>query len=485
MATSGFAPPSLSWSSTNLPEAYRSFRQYTTLIFDGPFANKTEKEKVTYLLIWIGSHGRDIYEGWTWNSPDDKFKLKLVLDKFQQHIEPQVNSYLARYNFHKSRQTADESVDEFVARLRVLAAKCKFADVGETHVRLIEQIIVGTKHVAVQEKLLEKGDSLSSLDAALDIARTYEATKSHVAQLQSTSSSTVHGVQKQQSSASASTNCTRCGLDHSTTATCPAKGATCLNCGKPNHWAQVCKAKRGARGRAPAKSQRARQRESSKPRAKPRQRSHQSRVDELTDDLECLVFQSVDEHGETTDDRSQAFVTLQLDIIRRHRSTALKAKIDTGAQANVLPLRVYRRMFPDQLTAEGLPRKDQLKPSTTKLVSYGGTQLRQYGVCTLKCTFDDMTLSTDFFVTDADGPTILGLPSLEKFGIITVNCEIATEASEPPPDSSLPKINGTADLLRLYPECFRGVGKFEGTYHITTDPDVPPVIHAPGVFRSP
>ena len=28
--------------------------------------------------------------------------------------------------------------------------------------------------------------------------------------------------------------------------------------------------------------------------------------------------------------------------------------------------------------------------------------------------------------------------------------------------SSLPKINGTADLLRLYPECFRGVGKFEG-----------------------
>ena len=50
-------------------------------------------------------------------------------------------------------------MDEFVARLRVLAAKCKFADVGETHVRLIEQIIVGTKHVAVQEKLLEKGDS--------------------------------------------------------------------------------------------------------------------------------------------------------------------------------------------------------------------------------------------------------------------------------------------------------------------------------------
>ena len=56
----------------------------------------------------------------------------------------------------------------------------------EVNTRLIEQLIVGTKHVAVQEKFLEKGDAFASLDAALDIARTYEATKAHVAQLQAT-----------------------------------------------------------------------------------------------------------------------------------------------------------------------------------------------------------------------------------------------------------------------------------------------------------
>ena len=105
-------------------------------------------------------------------TPDDKFKLQIVLDKFQRHIEPQVNSYLARYNFHRARQTQDESVEEFISRCRVLAAKCKFADILEVNTRLIEQLIVGTKHVAVQEKLLEKGDALASLDAALDIART-------------------------------------------------------------------------------------------------------------------------------------------------------------------------------------------------------------------------------------------------------------------------------------------------------------------------
>ena len=87
MAASGFSTPSLSWNSPNLPEAFRSFRQYSTLIFDGPFANKSEKEKVTYLLLWIGIHGRDIYDEWTWTTPDNKFKLQIVLDKLPGQVQ--------------------------------------------------------------------------------------------------------------------------------------------------------------------------------------------------------------------------------------------------------------------------------------------------------------------------------------------------------------------------------------------------------------
>ena len=29
-----------------------------------------------------------------------------------------------------------------------------------------------------------------------------------------------------------------------------------------------------------------------------------------------------------------------------------------------------------------------------------------------------------------------------------------------------------------YPDCFNGIGKFQGQYHITVDPSVPPVVHA-------
>ena len=207
ITASGFTTPSLSWTSTNLPDAFRSFRQYCQLIFDGPFASKSEKEKVTYLLLWIGRHGLDVYQGWTWDDPDDRHKLDKVWERFDRHIQPRVNSYLARYNFKKCRQLEHESVDEFIARCRVLAAKCKFSDVLETDTRLIEQLIVGTRHVRVQEKLLEQGDSLASLNAALDIARTFEATKSHVAELQATEPVRVHAMASTLPTAQARNKC--------------------------------------------------------------------------------------------------------------------------------------------------------------------------------------------------------------------------------------------------------------------------------------
>ena len=103
-------------------------------------------------------------------------------------------------------------------------------------------------------------------------------------------------------------------------------------------------------------------------------------------------------------------------------------------------------------------------------MSYTGTPIPQHGICSLSCTFKGKTIVTDFFVTEAPGPAIFGLPSLEEFGIVTLNCKIAKE---------LPRIKDTADLIQQYPECFQGIGNFDGQYHITVDPAVLPVVHPP------
>ena len=107
------------------------------------------------------------------------------MEKFSDHIEPTVNAYLARFQLSQLKQHFDEAVDDFFARCRVAAAKCKFTDIVEMNTRLIEQLIIGTQHDYVRGKLLEKGHGLASLDEAKDIAKTFETTKAHAAQFQS------------------------------------------------------------------------------------------------------------------------------------------------------------------------------------------------------------------------------------------------------------------------------------------------------------
>ena len=106
-------------------------------------------------------------------------------------------------------------------------------------------------------------------------------------------------------------------------------------------------------------------------------------------------------------------------------------KVDTGAQGNVLPLRIYQKMFPDQVDKDGQPIRNFLEKSSVRLVSYGGTLINNIGVCTLPCTYQQTRRKTRFFVTDAPGPAIIGLPSLEAFKIISLNCEIKETVTRP------------------------------------------------------
>ena len=57
----------MNWDSSNLPDAWKKFRQHAELMFSGPLNEKSEEEKCSYLLIWVGEKGRarDIHNTWT------------------------------------------------------------------------------------------------------------------------------------------------------------------------------------------------------------------------------------------------------------------------------------------------------------------------------------------------------------------------------------------------------------------------------------
>ena len=138
--------------SSNLPKEFASFKQYCQLIFSGPYSGKSEKEKASFFLLWIGQQGRDIYNSWTFADDSEREQVDPLVERFEKHLQPKVNSWLSRFELQQMRQNASEPVDDFVARCRNVAAKCKFSDEVEIQIRLIEQLIIGTHHLPVQKK---------------------------------------------------------------------------------------------------------------------------------------------------------------------------------------------------------------------------------------------------------------------------------------------------------------------------------------------
>ena len=66
----------------------------------------------------------------------------------------------------------------------------------------------------------------------------------------------------------------------------------------------------------------------------------------------------------------------------------------------------------------------------------------------------------------------MGLPSCRALQLVTMHCEISSNEH----DSA---ITTKEDLRKIYPDRFEGIGNFDGEFHITTDLNVTPVVHAP------
>ena len=91
-------------------------------------------------------------------------------------------------------------------------------------------------------------------------------------------------------------------------------------------------------------------------------------------------------------------------------------------------------------------------------------------------------MDTTFYVADTPGPAILGLPSCTRLRIVKLNCSVQLRKHGQPIKVSkerekvkqdmknLKPINSKDDLIKAYPDRFKGIGKFPGTYPI-------PVVH--------
>ena len=338
MDLSRIPPPVMNWKSSNLPEQWEKFKLHVELIFSGPLKDKPEEDKVSYLLLWIGEEGRQIYKTWppfAEGSGDEK-KLEPHFKRFKAHVQPKLNPIFARYRFNNEIQGSD-TIDNFVTRLRIRAQDCEFKE-KDNMIR--DRIVFGCSSPRVREKLINEGDKLT-MDKAIQVVQNFEYCQQQLSSMTISSGTNVDAVNRRSYGAKPpatgqpgaskqgqtgtrrnqkqkNDTCGNCGTVHAKNK-CPAYGKICHACGKKNHYIKMCRSSKTVH-------------EIHEPyelynRNLSGLNRDSSDKDYFIDTVDTVSASLVS----SSPDR--AFATLQIGPGRK----SLSFKIDTGSAANILP----------------------------------------------------------------------------------------------------------------------------------------------------
>lgn len=255
-----------------------------------------------------------------------------------------MNETFKQYLFNKREQQEGESIDQYVAELRILAQSCNFCNC--LHNSLIhDRIMLGIKDSGARKRLLQQ--SQLTIQRCIDICKSSEASNTQIKSLGQSVKEEVRRIkdkskcgkksppadakeskQKNRKSldkkAPSKQICKFCGGTHwFGWQQCLAWGAKCSSCGKENHFAKCCQ-----------------------PTQKNKTRAIREEYEESSSDADCIH-----EEGSSKSDYINC-VTLTPDSISavEHREDAkeiytemilkgqaIRFHVDCGVTVNVLP----------------------------------------------------------------------------------------------------------------------------------------------------
>ena len=142
MATAtSFASPQMNWDAPDPTTAFARFKQKCQLMFSSVLKDADDEEKVSYILLWSGEKGLDIYNSWTFTKQEERKKPAIIFERFENQLEPKTSHRILRYTLQGMQQEQSEQVDDFISRLKNLAAKCQFRNSTEVEDRVLDQLI--------------------------------------------------------------------------------------------------------------------------------------------------------------------------------------------------------------------------------------------------------------------------------------------------------------------------------------------------------
>ena len=253
--------PSFNWEG-NTHEQFKTFKQRTEILMEGPYEDYKEPDKVAAILGWLGDKGHQVYASLDRTVlGKDKKKYKDVLDAFDSYFKPMqtiMHSWYQLGNIYSS-QCKDQT--EFMTKLKELSKETGFKEPDELTKFLF---VIHNTDSKVREYLIDKGDPSKTCTEFLQMARSVESMVKtetlsrellgHVGKVPVSSIDRGRGRGRGRGSRGRSSSrgyraptpgakdCGRCGKRHPPRK-CPAYNQVCKRCKIKGHFKQYCKTK--------------------------------------------------------------------------------------------------------------------------------------------------------------------------------------------------------------------------------------------------
>ena len=147
--------PSFNWEG-NTHEQFKTFKQRTEILMEGPCEDYKEPDKVAAILGWLGDKGHQVYASLDWAAQGkDKKKYQDVLDAFDSYFKPMLTIMPSWYQLGNIYSSQCKDQTEFMTKLKELSKETGFKEPDELTKFLF---VIHNTDSKVREYLIDKGD---------------------------------------------------------------------------------------------------------------------------------------------------------------------------------------------------------------------------------------------------------------------------------------------------------------------------------------
>ena len=437
-------------------------------------------KKLAFLLHCSGPRVLELYQTVKDKTSTETDVFIIAKEQLATLFNPKRNKTVERFEFRRTRQLENETIEQFATRLRLSSQYCEFGNSADDEIA--GQVVQACNSDKLRRQLLQI-DPLT-LNNVLERGRVHDSVEAQARALESKpgreqanflnskappngqlteksrfnnqiirqNGSTDFSIGKGRQSRLDSSKCANCGGQYPHRDLCPAFKKTCSSCKKANHFAHVCMS-----SQAPQTSRS----QNFKPRFQQnRPREEIPKKARENDHVNTVQTHSADSFNWSGPNRETLFHVYSGGKLPRTTITVnnspVEALVDTGCSTNIL----------DETSFNALSPKPELKQSTRKVFSYqASSDLKTLGEFSATVCWHNFSVNTTFIVAKGCGGSLLGYTSAVQLGIVSVACSV--EEVDPAAEK----------MTKEFPSVFSGkIGKLKNfQLHLHVDLSIKPV----------